>query len=116
MSLRWTSPSGRQSVISPRGELDLATAPKVLAAVEDAITDARTEAIVIDLSSVTFMDSSGVKCVVAAANALRERDGHVAVCNASAPIARLLTMLGIDRTVDLFTTPDPVPAPATNPL
>ena len=58
---RWRSGPG----LAVRGEVDLATAP----ALEDALADAIREsdgALVVDLSGVEFLDSSGLKVLLRA--------------------------------------------------
>ena len=52
--------------LTVRGELDIATAPELTAAV-DAELAAGAEALIIDLSDTTFMDSSGARELVRSA-------------------------------------------------
>jgi anti-anti-sigma factor len=49
--------------VRPVGELDLATAP-VLRAELDALRDAGCRRVVLDLSSLDFMDAAGLRCLV----------------------------------------------------
>jgi anti-sigma B factor antagonist len=55
-----------QTVIAVRGELDLATCGKLTAALDDALRDASGAAIRVDLSELTFCDSSGLKALLQA--------------------------------------------------
>ena len=52
--------------LTVRGELDLATAPELAAAVEEEIAEA-PEAMIIDLTHTVFMDSSGARQLVRSA-------------------------------------------------
>jgi anti-sigma B factor antagonist len=52
-------------VIQPHGELDLATAGQLRAALTAAL-DRSTQTIVLDLSRLTFIDSSGIHLIIAA--------------------------------------------------
>jgi stage II sporulation protein AA (anti-sigma F factor antagonist) len=54
--------SGSLLVLALHGELDVASAPEVLAAVE--AHGAGRQALVLDLSGLTFMDSSGINLFV----------------------------------------------------
>jgi anti-anti-sigma factor len=61
------------AVIAPRGELDVAGTPQLEDAVDAACDGHGVEAIVIDLSGLEFMDSSGLRCVVQADQRVRSR-------------------------------------------
>jgi anti-sigma B factor antagonist len=52
------------------GELDLASAPRVKEAVSVELTDGRD--VILDLSEVSFIDSTGLAAVISAANRARE--------------------------------------------
>jgi len=52
------SATGYGAIVTIAGELDLATAPRVRAALASEAVE-RAEAVVVDLTAVTFMDSSG---------------------------------------------------------
>ncbi|WP_232662640.1 anti-sigma factor antagonist [Pseudonocardia sp. TRM90224] len=55
-----TSSAGSAVVVAVHGELDLHTAPALMAAVDDALGNAALDAVVIDLSDVEFLGSSGL--------------------------------------------------------
>jgi anti-anti-sigma factor len=77
------------------GELDMATAPEVERALEDALGSGCSR-IVVDLRELSFMDSTGL--VVLARWELGSRmDGYdLAVIPGRAPIQRLFTITGLD--------------------
>jgi anti-sigma B factor antagonist len=50
-------------VLAPRGELDLATAPAFEAAAEEARAGVH-EQLIVDLSGLTFIDSSGMRAIL----------------------------------------------------
>ncbi|MCC6830556.1 MAG: STAS domain-containing protein [Thermoleophilia bacterium] len=54
------------TVLRLTGELDLATAPEVLAAVEAATCDGGPSRLVLDMSGVSFIDSTGVRTLLEA--------------------------------------------------
>ena len=62
---------GRQA-LTVRGELDLATAPQLRAAV-DAILSTSPSGLVVDLSPTTFLDSSGARALVHISRAAADR-------------------------------------------
>jgi anti-sigma B factor antagonist len=97
---------GDRTVLSVRGELDLYTAPtlrdRVLAAADEG-----QRRLVIDLSGVPFMDSSGLGVIVACVKRLRESGGDLAlVTTPGSPPSKLLSLTGLDRAIPTFSTPD----------
>ena len=54
--------------------------------------------LVIDLSQVTFMDSSGIRALIVAEQSLANRGGHLMVCGAHDDVLRCLEITGmLDR-------------------
>jgi anti-sigma B factor antagonist len=86
-------------MVEVSGEVDLHTAPQLRAALESAVSaagDAGGAAVLVDLSDVGFMDSTGLGELVGAHRAL-ERSGsrlHLSVGNER--VARLLSITGLD--------------------
>ncbi|MFL5844401.1 MAG: STAS domain-containing protein [Solirubrobacteraceae bacterium] len=91
---------------TPRGELDLATAPeledKVLSAVRTA-----DRSVVLDLRELTFMDSTGVRTIVAAHQLAGETGGDLRVVRPprDSPVSRVIEISGIDEALGLVDEP-----------
>jgi anti-sigma B factor antagonist len=88
-------------VVSVQGELDLYTTPQLTAELE-AIVDGLE--VVLDLSGVTFLDSTALGAILLAARRLREEDGGLALVTAEASTKKLLEVVGVDRVVPVFDT------------
>ena len=58
-------PDETSAAVSPAGDLDVSTSPRLLALLEELLEEGRT-AITIDLRAVTFIDSSGLGALVKA--------------------------------------------------
>lgn len=90
----------------PRGELDLATAP----ALEEQVLSAVREggrAIVLDLRELTFMDSTGVRTIVAA-HQVSEETGHALTVvrpPRESAVSRVIEISGIDEALGLVDEP-----------
>jgi anti-sigma B factor antagonist len=85
------------------GELDIATAPRMLAALNEAIAD-MTAPLVVDLSEVVFMDSTGLALLMnARARVVRLGHGFAIVCP-TGPIARVFEIA--DMVQSLRVCPD----------
>jgi anti-sigma B factor antagonist len=65
----------------------------------------RSMALVIDLSATTYLDSAGINMLFALAEELRGRQQRLAlVIGERSPIARMITLTGLDQTVPVRTT------------
>lgn len=96
-----TSKAGQATVVSAIGELDLHTAPDLDAELGRA-TGTGSPLLVVDLSGVDFMDSTGLSTIVTAVAASRGYGGEVRVVASSDKIRRIFTLTGVDQQVGLF--------------
>ena len=103
-SLHVTEHDGR-TVIAAQGELDLATAPQLEEAVLTPLLHGRHA--VIDLRALEFMDSSGVRVIVAAHHAAHEHGGRFSLVrmDPGSPIQRVLEISGLDSVLDVVDAP-----------
>jgi anti-sigma B factor antagonist len=87
------------------GEVDLYTAPRFK---EDLVglIESGVEAIVIDLSRVTFIDSTALGVIIGGVKRLRERDGRLVIVAGSRPVVRILDITGLDKVLTVFDTRD----------
>lgn len=92
---------GEATVIAAVGELDLHTAPELDAALK-AATGSQTKLLVVDLSGVDFMDSTGLSTIVSAIAASRTYNGEVRVVTATDKILKLFTLTGVDQQVGMY--------------
>jgi len=88
------------SLLTVRGEIDLATAP-VLVEVLLPVLERETGPVVVDLSEVPFMDSTGVHVLLDAVRRLKPQSRRLAiVCHEGGQVHRLLALT---RLVDAVT-------------
>ncbi len=100
-------------VIHLRGELDLASAPTLSVTVAEAASTG-TEAVTLDLSAVTFIDSSALRTLVVSGRQLAQRGGVLQIGPRSVVVARVLSMTRLDEQADSFLVL-PVPAEPSAP-
>jgi anti-sigma B factor antagonist len=83
------------TVLAARGELDLATAPR-LTALLDATRSNGTRRVLVDLSGVEFCDSTGLRALIGAAVEVRAAGGRLAITAGpdDGAVARLLRVTG----------------------
>jgi anti-sigma B factor antagonist len=82
-------------LISVFGELDVASAPAVTQALEDAQVSAATS-VVLDLAGVTFLDSAGIRVLMSAVTASRAGQNKLSVRrDYQPPVDRVLALAGV---------------------
>ena len=86
------------------GELDLATAPRLERLLEEREQPAST--LVIDLSGVTFVDSSGVRVLVREARRAQEAGTRLALVSEDPAVLRLLEITALTEMVPVHPTLD----------
>jgi anti-sigma B factor antagonist len=91
------------TVISVRGELDLATAAQ-LADLTSALIEGGASRLVYDLSGLTFCDSTGLTVFVRARNRLDQAGGRLGVAAASPIVYRVLEVSGLLQVLDTHPT------------
>jgi anti-sigma B factor antagonist len=80
--------------LTPVGELDLATAPVLESAFDDALRDADAEMIVVELTELSFIDSTGIHLLMRMHRACADAD-RLRVINGSRPVERMLDLTGV---------------------
>jgi len=85
-----------RSRLRARGELDLASAPVLAAALDEQLQSGRRY-VHVDLSDVTFCDTTGLAALAGAHHAFLSRQGSVTLIGVSARIRRLLVLTGLDH-------------------
>ncbi|MEA2365015.1 MAG: anti-sigma factor antagonist [Thermoleophilaceae bacterium] len=97
------SQSDGYELLTVDGELDIATAPRMISALSEALTDMASP-LVVDLSRVVFMDSTGLALLMnARRRAMRLGQGFAIVCPGG-PISRVFEIA--DMVESLRVCPD----------
>jgi anti-sigma B factor antagonist len=76
------------------GELDIASAP-ILEAAISGLCENGTSAIVLDVRDVTFMDSTGLRAVLAADKLCRGHGHALSLAGANGAVQRLFELTGV---------------------
>ena len=79
------------------GDLDHHTARLMRTDIDRELAEKRPRRLVIDFSSVTFMDSSGIGLIMGRYRIMNEQDGEVIVARPPAYIKKVLRLAGVDR-------------------
>ena len=86
-------------LVSVRGEIDHHTAAAIRTGMDALLFARRPARLVLDLSAVTFMDSSGIAVVLRVKKRMEETDGDVFLLDPAPQCARVLRTSGIERFV-----------------
>jgi len=90
--------AGSRTVLSVEGEVDLATAPQLGAAIDAALTSGVRE-VCVDLSETTFMDSSGLHVLVEATHRAAEVGCELTLVCPPGPVARVIELSGVGELI-----------------
>lgn len=95
-----------RTVVSAAGEIDVFTAPQLDAELARA-TSAGASRIVVDLSQVDFLDSTGLSVLVKTLKRVREVEGgSLAVVVTADRVAKVFRLTGLDTLIPLHPTVD----------
>ena len=87
-------------VVGADGELDIMSAPQLDQVLTEAITQASSR-LVLDLSDVTFMDSTGLGTVVKALKRCREKNLDFRVVVTTERVRKVFEITGLDSLISL---------------
>jgi anti-sigma B factor antagonist len=88
-------------VVSPAGELDAFTSPELRSELHRLLEDVATKRLVVDLTAVTFLDSSALGVLVGALRRLRERGGELHVVQPRPTVKRIFELTALDSVFTL---------------
>jgi anti-sigma B factor antagonist len=94
-----------RAVVSLRGEVDIYTAPRFKERLV-ALLDGGATRVVVDLSAVTFIDSTALGVLIGGVRRLHEAGGAMALVVASRPVERVLSITGLERVFTIHATRD----------
>jgi len=94
---------GRVHRLTPVGELDIATSPVLAEAFEAVFSDGDAEMIVVDLTQLGFIDSSGLH-VLLDMHAACEHADRLRVINGSGAVERLFDIAGVRPILPIITS------------
>ena len=96
-----THDDGRCLTLRLLGELDHAAAQEVMPGIEDAVEEYLPRRCVLDLSGLSFMDSSGIALILRSQQRMQLMEGSVVLRNVPEQARRVLDAAGIGRLVSI---------------
>ncbi len=92
---------GERSVVSVVGEIDVYTAPSLRERLKDLVESGHYH-LVVDLSGVEFMDSTGLGVLVGGLNRVRTHDGTLRLVCAQEKILKVFRITGLTKVFPIF--------------
>ncbi len=92
---------GPQTTLELAGELDPGTASTLQDRLTDLAADTAVSSVVVDLAQITFLDSSGVRALVAGNQALRARSAELILRSPNPNVRRVLEVTGLTQLLAL---------------
>ena len=94
-----------KTVLAPQGDVDLSSAPQ-LRTILGPVLEGENPRLLIDLSAIGFMDSTGVGVMVNALNRIKEKGGAIAFCKPTPRVHRVLQIAGLLKALPLYESRD----------
>ena len=91
------------SIVRPVGEVDVFTAPLLRERLVELV-EGGARRLIVDLSEVSFLDSTGLAVLVGVWQRMRNHDGFFAVAAANERIERVLRTTRLDESLKLHRT------------
>ena len=101
--VKLTVPSVGHAVVDLEGELDLFTAPRLQEALLEGIEHG-ARCVVVDLSAVTFIDSTALGLLIGAGKRLLRAQGSLGIVCPHGGVRRLLELTGLDSVFVIYGT------------
>jgi anti-sigma B factor antagonist len=89
-----SSVEGTQALVRLSGELDIDGAPEVSSRLSDLATKA-LDTVVLDVSGLTFLDSSGLRAILSARNELQSTGATLVLEGVTGTVERVLDATGL---------------------
>jgi anti-sigma B factor antagonist len=96
------------AIVSVSGEVDLETASQLGDHALVALRDVSPH-VLLDLTDVTFMDSTGLKVLLSIQRRADLAGGSFAIAGASRSVRKILSVTGLDQTFTIHDTVDEAP-------
>jgi anti-sigma B factor antagonist len=94
-----------ETVMSVGGEIDVYTAPIVRERLDAAVRDGHVN-LVVDLSQVRFLDSTGLGVLVGRLKLTRSRDGSLRLVATEEKVLKVFAITGLDKVFEIYPTLD----------
>ena len=93
-------------VVAPEGDVDMSRSPELRSAIQQAIAEHKPDRLVIDLSGVAYMDSSGLATLVEAMKTSKAAGATMALCEMTEKVRAIFEIARLHQFFTIFQTRD----------
>ena len=101
MQIDVTEPRDGVAVLTLDGRLNMVSAPQLKTAITESVEAGRTH-LVVDLTAVSFMDSSGLGVLIAGLKRARQVGGDLRITGVTQQVATVLQLTNLDRVLHSY--------------
>jgi len=105
LTINARTPNDTTCLLEVEGEVDVYTSPQLKQEIVN-LTDTGVKHIIIDLSKVEYLDSTGLGVLIGALKRLREVEGNLALVGPGMRILRIFEITGLDKIFDIYSSAD----------
>ena len=95
---------GESLIVYVGGEIDHHSAVSVRTGIDERITEQRPKKLLLELSAVDFMDSSGLGLIMGRYALVKQYGGTLSVLDPSPAVLRIIKLAGLERMVTILRT------------
>ncbi len=95
---------GDRLTVRISGEIDHHGAVSVRTGIDDVIASTRPKTVLLELSGVSFMDSSGLGLIMGRYALVKRYGGTLAVLDPSQPVRKMITLAGMEKMIPIRTS------------
>ena len=99
------SPKEHPDVLPLEGEIDLHVSPEVAESLR-TMTAKKPKRVIVDLTKVTYLDSSGLAVLIEAMQNVQEYGGKFAIAGMQESVKHILDIARLDQVFQIFLTVD----------
>jgi anti-sigma B factor antagonist len=103
MTIRQQRLPGDLWLVSVDGRLDQNVTPGLEETLNELLS-AGHDRLIVDLSEATYINSGGLRCLVAAWRKARQQNGDVYLCGLRARVNEVFSMVGFDKVFSIYPT------------
>jgi anti-sigma B factor antagonist len=101
MEIDTSTVGDKVAVVRLDGRLNMVAAPRLKSTIEDVV-DRGSSRVVVDLSAVSFMDSSGLGALIASLKRARQAQGDLRIAGVNDQVGTVLKLTNLDRVLRPF--------------
>lgn len=95
-----TVKENNQMIVHVSGEVDIYTAPDLKKQLLE-LTKQEGQSVVVDLSHVNYMDSTGIGVFISALKSTKENESHLKLVNLQSQVMRLFDITGLNEIIEI---------------